>query len=104
LQDRIRGFCGVELDQLGAVDVLEGDRSDAGEIEFATRTTMRFHGSIPALMDQLRALMQSEARVLIAAPNQGDVERLADLMQEYGVAYRLGSRPDSPTSETMYSE
>jgi transcription-repair coupling factor (superfamily II helicase) len=104
LQDRIRGFCGVELDQLGAVDVLEGDRSDASEIEFATRTTMRFHGSIPALMDQLRALMQSEARVLIAAPNQGDVERLADLMQEYGVAYRLGSRPDSPTSETMYSE
>jgi transcription-repair coupling factor (superfamily II helicase) len=104
LQDRVRGFCGVELDQLGAVDVLEGDRSDAGEIEFATRTTMRFHGSIPALMDQLRALMQSEARVLIAAPNQGDVERLADLMQEYGVAYRLGSRPDSPTSETMYSE
>jgi transcription-repair coupling factor (superfamily II helicase) len=104
LQDRIRGFCGVELDQLGAVDVLEGDRSDAGEIEFATRPTMRFHGSIPALMDQLRALMQSEARVLIAAPNQGDVERLADLMQEYGVAYRLGSRPDSPTSETMYSE
>ena len=104
LQDRIRGFCGVELDQLGAVDVLEGDRSDAGEIEFATRTTIRFHGSISALMDQLRALAQSEAHVVIAAPNQGDVERLADLMQEYGVAYRLGSRPDSPTSETMYSE
>ena len=104
LQDRIRAFCGVELDQLGAVDVLESDRSDASEIEFATRPTMRFHGSIPALMDQLRALAQSEARVLIAAPNQGDVERLADLMQEYGVAYRLGSRPDSPTSESMYSE
>ena len=104
LQDRISGFCGVELDQLGAVDVLEGDRSDAGEIEFATRTTIRFHGSISALIDQLRALAQSEAHVVIAAPNQGDVERLADLMQEYGVAYRLGSRPDSPTSETMYSE
>ena len=104
LQDRIRGFCGVELDQLGAVDVLEGDRSDAGEIEFATRTTIRFHGSISALIDQLRALAQSEAHVVIAAPNQGDVERLADLMQEDGVAYRLGSRPDSPTSETMYSE
>jgi transcription-repair coupling factor (superfamily II helicase) len=104
LQDRIRGFCGVELDQLGAVDVIDADRSDATEIEFSTRPTMRFHGSIPALMDQLKALMQDEARVLIAASNQGDVERLADLMQEYGVVYRLGSRPDSPTSETMYSE
>ena len=104
LQDRIRGYCGVELDQLGAVDVIDADRSDASEIEFATRPTMRFHGSIPALMDQLKALMQDEARVLIAAPNQGDVERLADLMQEYGVAYRLGSRPDTATSESMYSE
>jgi transcription-repair coupling factor (superfamily II helicase) len=36
--------------------------------------------------------MESEARVLIAAPNQGEVERLAGLMQEYGVAYRIGSR------------
>ena len=104
LQDRIRGYCGVELDQLGAVDVIDADRSDASEIEFATRPTMRFHGSIPALMDQLKALMADEARVLIAAPNQGDVERLADLMQEYGVAYRLGSRPDTATSESMYSE
>src|SRR6185437_10978398 len=28
LDDRLRGFCGAELDQLGAVDVLETDRSD----------------------------------------------------------------------------
>ena len=83
---------GCELDQLGAVDVLDGDRSDASEIEFATRPTMRFHGSIPAFVDQLKALMESEARMLIAAPNQGEVERLAGLLQEYGVAYRMGSR------------
>ena len=94
LQDSIRAYSGFDLDQLGAVDVLEGDRSDASEIEFATRPTMRFHGSIPALIDQLKVLMQSEARVLIAAPNQGEVERLAGLMQEYGVAYRIGSRMD----------
>ena len=104
LQDSIRAYNGFELDQLGAVDVLEGDRSDASEIEFATRPTMRFHGSIPALIDQLKVLMQSEARVLIAAPNQGEVERLAGLMQEYGVAYRIGSRVDQGGSTTVYSE
>ena len=100
----MRGYCGFELDQLGAVDVLEGDRSDASEIEFATRPTMRFHGSIPALIDQLKLLMESEARVLIAAPNQGEVERLAGLMQEYGVAYRIGSRTEQGGSTTVYSE
>jgi transcription-repair coupling factor (superfamily II helicase) len=48
--------------------------------------------------------MESEARVLIAAPNQGEVERLAGLMQEYGVAYRIGSRVETQASTTVYSE
>ena len=104
LQDRLRAYTGCELDQLGAVDVLEGDRSDASEIEFATRPTMRFHGSIPAMVDQLKSLMESEARVLIAAANQGEVERLAGLLQEYGVAYRIGSRTQQGGSTTVYSE
>jgi transcription-repair coupling factor (superfamily II helicase) len=104
LQDGIRAYNGFDLDQLGAVDVLEGDRSDASEIEFATRPTMRFHGSIPALIDQLKLLMENEARILIAAPNQGEVERLAGLMQEYGVAYRIGSRIDQGGSTNVYSE
>ncbi len=106
LQDAVRRYAGFDLDQLGAVDVLDGDRSDAAEIEFATRPTMRFHGSIPALIDQLKLLMQSEARVLIAAPNQGEVERLAGLMQEYGVPYRIGSRVDQHggAGANQYSE
>jgi transcription-repair coupling factor (superfamily II helicase) len=104
LQDGIRAYNGFDLDQLGAIDVLEGDRSDASEIEFATRPTMRFHGSIPALIDQLKLLMESDARVLIAAPNQGEVERLAGLMQEYGVAYRIGSRVEVGGSSNVYSE
>jgi transcription-repair coupling factor (superfamily II helicase) len=104
LQDRVRAYSGFELDQLGAVDVLDGDRSDASEIEFATRPTMRFHGSIPAVIDQLKLLMEAEARVLIAAPNQGEVERLAGLMQEYGVSYRIGSRVEHGGSSTVYSE
>jgi transcription-repair coupling factor (superfamily II helicase) len=104
LQDKIRSYAGCELDQLGAVDIIDADRSDASEIEFATRPTMRFHGSIPAFIDQLKALMLNEARVLIAAPNQGEVERLAGLLQDYGVAYRLGSRTQQAGSSTVYSE
>ncbi|HEX4154353.1 MAG TPA: transcription-repair coupling factor [Acidobacteriaceae bacterium] len=104
LGDRIRTFPGCDLDQLGAVDVLENTRSDASEIEFATRPTLRVHGSIPAFVDELRKLMENEARVLIAAPNQGEVERLATLLQEYGVPYRIGWRTDHAASTTVYSE
>ena len=45
---------GLDLDQLGVVDVLDEDKT-LGEIEMNTRPTLRFHGSIPALTEQLRA-------------------------------------------------
>ena len=104
LDDRLRAFSGLELDQLGAVDVLDADRSDLSEVDFATRPTQRFHGSIPALVEAINGLIQQDARVLIAAPNQGEVERLASLLQEYQVPYRLGSRTLAPGSSTVYSE
>src|ERR1019366_5212096 len=104
LDDRLRGYSGFELDQLGAVDVLDADRSELSEVDFATRPTQRFHGNIPALVEAINTLTQQDARVLIAAPNQGEVERLAGLLQEYQVAYRLGSRTQAPGSATVYSE
>ncbi|HEX5283958.1 MAG TPA: transcription-repair coupling factor [Bryocella sp.] len=104
LEDRLRAFSGCELDQLGAVDVLESTRSDASEIEFATRPTLRFHGSIPSFIDELKKLMESEARVLVAAANQGELERLAGLLQDYSVPYRIGWRTDHGASATVFSE
>src|SRR6202012_3353229 len=104
LEDRLRGFSGCELDQLGAVDVLDADRSDLSEIDFATRPTQRFHGSIPLMIEAVRSLMEQDARVLLTAPSQGEVERLAGLLQEYQVPYRLGSRTQAPGSANVYSE
>ncbi len=104
LDDRLRHFNGCDLDQLGAVDVLESDNSALSEIEFHTRPTARFHGSIPAMIDAVQLLIKQEARVLLTAPNQGEVERLASLLQEYQVPYRLGSRNMAAGSETIYSE
>ncbi|HEY4379317.1 MAG TPA: transcription-repair coupling factor [Acidobacteriaceae bacterium] len=104
LDDRLRSFSGIELDQLGAVDVLDADRSALSEVDFSTRPTQRFHGSIPALVEAIHLLVQQDARILIAAPNQGEVERLASLLQEYQVSYRLGSRTLAPGSATVYSE
>jgi transcription-repair coupling factor (superfamily II helicase) len=102
--DSLRKFSGLEFDQLGSVDVLDADRSELSEIDFATRPTQRFHGSIPALIDAIHGLMNQDARVLIAAPNQGEVERLAGLLQEYQLPYRLGSRTQAPGSSNVYSE
>ena len=102
LQASLAAHMGLDLDQLGAVDVLE-DEATLGEIELPTRPTLRFHGSIPALTEQLKNLMAAEARIVLAAPHQGDVERLATVLREYEVPYRLGSR--APRSgDTMLEE
>jgi transcription-repair coupling factor (superfamily II helicase) len=102
LQAALNGQMGLDLDQLGVVDVLDVDNT-LGEIELNTRPTLRFHGSIPALTDQLRTLMAAEARIVLAAPHQGDVERLATVLREYQIPYRLGSRNPHP-GETMLNE
>jgi transcription-repair coupling factor (superfamily II helicase) len=102
LQASLESHMGLDLDQLGAVDVLESD-STLGEIELPTRPTLRFHGSIPALTEQLKNLMAAETRIVLAAPHQGDVERLATVLRDYGVPYRLGSRTPR-AGETLVDE
>ena len=103
LEAQLEAHMGLDLDQLGAVDILDEDAT-LGEIELQTRPTLRFHGSIPALTEQLRNLMAAETRTVLAAPNQGDVERLATVLREYQIPYRLGSRMARPGGETVLDE
>jgi transcription-repair coupling factor (superfamily II helicase) len=103
LRAALDSHMGLDLDQLGAVDVLDEDTT-LGEIELNTRPTLRFHGSIPALTAQLKNLMAAETRIILAAPNQGDVERLATVLREYQIPYRLGSRNPRPGGETVLDE
>jgi len=102
LQGLLQAQFGIDIDQLGAVDVLDED-STLGEINLNTRPTLRFHGSIPTLIEQLRKLIEVETHIVIAAANQGDVERMATVLREYQVPYRLGSRV-SHSGETMLEE
>jgi transcription-repair coupling factor (superfamily II helicase) len=98
----LQSHMGLDLDQLGAIDVLDEDVT-LGEIELHTRPTLRFHGSIPALTEQIKNLMQTESRIVLAVPHQGDVERLATVMRDYQIPYRLGSRAAHP-GETIFEE
>jgi transcription-repair coupling factor (superfamily II helicase) len=103
LATQLRSHPGIDIDQLGVVDVLEEDTT-LGEIAFQSRPTVRFHGSIPAFIEQVRSLMEQETRMLLVAPNQGEVERLASLLREYELPYRLGSRVQHAGSENIYDE
>jgi transcription-repair coupling factor (superfamily II helicase) len=74
-------------------------------VAFHSQPAQRFHGSIPAMLDEVKKQIAESKRVLIAVPNTGEVERLADLFSEYGVSFRLGSRTrggESYADETAY--
>jgi transcription-repair coupling factor (superfamily II helicase) len=91
MEDRVKKSSGCDLDPLGAVDVLSDDKSELSEVEFQTRTTMRFHGSVPALVEELQRLQRQENRIVLAAANYGEAERLAGILREYGIGYRVGT-------------
>jgi transcription-repair coupling factor (superfamily II helicase) len=103
LQGLLESHPGLDLDQLGAIDVLDEDNT-LGEIAVNSRPTLRFHGSIPALVEQLRNLIAAEQRIVLASPTQGDMERMATLLREYQVPYRFGSRSVHHGAEIVLEE
>ena len=80
----------VDLEQLG-ITTFESD-----EVTFGSRPTTRFHGSIPAVVEEVKKLTAEGQRILFCAGSTGEVERLAEVFTEYGVTFRLGSRTPRP--------
>jgi hypothetical protein len=57
------------------------------------------------MIEQVQKLVGGGTQVILAVPNTGEVERLADMFTEYNASYRLGSRTRSGESyadETSY--
>jgi transcription-repair coupling factor (superfamily II helicase) len=97
---KLQSAPGADFEHLGVA------RSDEIEtVEFHSQPSPRFHGSIPHLLEEVKKQIAENRRVLVAAPNIGEVERLADFFTEYGVSFRLGSRTrggESYADETAY--
>ncbi len=97
---KLESFPGADLEHLG---LARGD--DLEFIEIHSQQSPRFHGSIPIMLEDVKKHLAENRRVLIAAPNTGELERLADFFTEYGVSFRLGSRTrggESYADETAY--
>src|SRR6266567_3416908 len=91
---------GADVEHLG---IKRTGQSEA--VTFHSQPTPRFHGSVPAMLEQVQKQTAEGKRVLIAVPNTGEIERLADIFTEYAVSFRLGSRTRSGESyadETAY--
>jgi transcription-repair coupling factor (superfamily II helicase) len=92
---------GADVEHLG----ITRTEDPTSEITFLTQPSPRFHGAVPAMLDEVKKLTGEGKQVLLAVPNTGEIERLADVFTEYNVSFRLGSRTRSGESyadETSY--
>jgi transcription-repair coupling factor (superfamily II helicase) len=99
LQHKLANARGADMEHLGIA------RAGAEDIPFASQPTPRFHGSVPGMLEEIKKLSAEGKRVLFAAANTGELERLADIFTEYNVPFRLGSRTrggESYADETAY--
>jgi transcription-repair coupling factor (superfamily II helicase) len=64
-------------------------------LHVATRPSMTFHGAMQVAVAEARSLVESGNRVAFFAPSIGELERLADILQEYSVPFQLGLEPGS---------
>ena len=84
--ESLKERAGAEIEHLGITQF--GDDS----VSFHSQPTPRFHGSVAGMLEEVPKQFSAGRRVLVAVPNIGEVERLADAFSESGVSYRLGSR------------
>jgi len=69
-----------------------------------SQPTPRFHGAVPALVEEVQRLTAAGRRVLFCAGSTGEMERLANIFTEYNVPYRMGMRTGTAGGETFLDE
>jgi transcription-repair coupling factor (superfamily II helicase) len=74
-----------------------GDPATAEAIHIPTRPCMAFHGNMQVAIAEARNLVEAGSRVAFFASSTGEVERVADILNEYGLAYQLGLEQNEST-------
>ncbi|HWQ56256.1 MAG TPA: transcription-repair coupling factor [Bryobacteraceae bacterium] len=62
---------------------------DAARFHISTRPSMAFHGNMQVAIAEARTLVEAGNRVAFFGASAGEVERVADILNEYGVPYQL---------------
>jgi transcription-repair coupling factor (superfamily II helicase) len=70
-------------------------------LHIPTRPTTAFHGSMQVAVAEAKTLVEQGNRVAFFAPTIGELERLADILQEYSVPFQLGLDPSADGRTTL---
>ena len=82
----------IELRELD-LDSGGSDQPSHARFHIPTRPSLSFRGNLQVAIAEARTLAESGAKAVFFAATSGEVERLADVFNEYGVPYQLGLSP-----------
>jgi transcription-repair coupling factor (superfamily II helicase) len=79
----------ARIEPLTRLELRELDLEQPLTPRIPCRPTMAFHGNMPVAVAEARTLVEQGNRVVFFAASLGEVERLADIFQEYSVPHQL---------------
>ncbi len=82
------------------IEVRELEMGEAG-LHIPTRPSMSFHGNMQVAIAEARSLVEGGSRVAFFAASAGEIERLADIFNEYAIAYQLGTDQSDGTPQYL---
>jgi len=76
--------------QMEELDLTWSGDGQMGSFHISTRPSLSFHGNMQVAIAEARTLTESGNRVAFFASSTGEVERVADILNEYRIPYQLG--------------
>ena len=84
--EEVAGATRIELREL-ALD------ESGGGLHIPSRPAMNFQGNVQVAVAETQNLIQAGGRVAFFASSAGELERLAEILQEYSIPFQLGVEP-----------
>jgi transcription-repair coupling factor (superfamily II helicase) len=82
------------------IELRELEMGTAG-LHIPTRPSMSFRGNMQVAIAEARSLVERGSRVAFFAASAGEIERLADIFNEYAIAYQLGTDQSDGTPQYL---
>ncbi|MGH9620354.1 MAG: transcription-repair coupling factor [Bryobacteraceae bacterium] len=90
----------IDLRELDLMEAI-AEQTEPRRIHIPSRPSLTFSGNMPVAVAEARNLIEAGNRVAFFAASIGELERLADVLQEYGVPYQLGLESGSAARPSL---
>jgi transcription-repair coupling factor (superfamily II helicase) len=98
LQTALSSRTTVSFNQLELITAIS---EAATSFHIPTRQSLTFQGNMAVAVAEARNLIQAGNRVAFFAASTGEIERLADVLQEYSIPYQLGLESSAGTRPSI---